>query len=453
MRPAIRPWPVALLLGCGAFLVLFDSLAVATALPSIGAEFGLRPGVLQWVISLHSLSIGAFLILGGRVCDLWGHRRVLVASLALSTVAALLAGLATNLPLLLAGRVLQGVGAAFALPAALSTAATVFVKEPWRSRVFSVIAFAAWSAGLAGATLGGLITARFGWRWVFLVTVPVGVVAIGAAQALLSRDVPRRGPAERLDVAGALLTVAGLVTLILGLEQLGQGAHTGRAVLIVCCGVALLAGLVVVERRVTHPLVKPRLLRSRRMVGSCVAFGTYCVGYSAVIVVVSLYLQDVRGFSAAAAGLALAPVLIGGIVSAALAPRVLRRYTSRVVVGTAIVACAAILTVIAVLSAGSVAALLPWLVLWGLFSGPVYVGLTRECIGDAAEEDRGTASALFESTSHVGGAIAVAGYLTLLGAGFGFRFTELVGVVVVAAGAVLTFLILPRHDSESGGRR
>jgi EmrB/QacA subfamily drug resistance transporter len=444
----VRLWPTALLLATASFLVLFDSLAVATALPSIGAEFGLRPGVLQWVVSLYSLSIGAFLVLGGRVCDLWGRRRVLVASLMLCTVAGLLAGLAPGLPLLLTGRVLQGVAAAFAIPAALSTAATVFADEPWRSRVFAVIAFAAWSAGLAGAMLGGWITVHFGWRWVFLVTVPVGAVAVGAAMMLLTRDASRRHGSGRLDIFGAFLVSGGLVTLLFGLDQLGKGGHLGRAVLIVCWGLTLLAVLLVVEHRVADPLVKPRLMRSRRMAGSCLAFGTYCAGYTAVIVVGSLYLQDVRGLSAAAAGFVLAPVLLGGIVSSTFAATILRRYSSRIVVTAALGLCAVSLAVIATRSAGSVGALVPWLVLWGICSGPIYVALTRECIGAAAESDRGTVSALFESMSHIGGGIAVAVYLTLLGAGLAYRSTELVGVLIVAVGAVFAFLILPRHDHD-----
>jgi predicted MFS family arabinose efflux permease len=436
---------VALLLGSAPFLVLFDSLAIATALPSIGADFGLRPGVLQWVVSLYSLSIGAFLVLGGRVCDLWGRRRVLVASLAVCAVAGLFAGLAPGLPLLLAGRVLQGVAAAFAIPAALSTAATVFREEPWKSRVFSVVAFAAWSAGLAGAMLGGLITVHLGWRWVFLVTVPVCAVTVAVTMALLPRDAARERASERLDVWGALLASAGLVMLILGLEQLGKGEQTGRAAFVVTWGVVLLAGLVLVERRAEHPLVKPRLLRSRRMVGSCLAFGAYCAGYTAVIVVGSLHVQDVHGLSAAAAGLLLSPVLLSGIVSSALSAVLLRRYGVRTVVVAALLLCSSALAMIAVSGGGEVTALLPWLVLWGIASGPIYVGLTRECIGDAAEDDRGTASALFESMSHVGGGIAVALYMTLLDAGFGYDFTELVGVLAVAAGAVLAFLVLPRR--------
>jgi predicted MFS family arabinose efflux permease len=214
-----------------------------------------------------------------------------------------------------------------------------------------------------------------------------------------------------------------------------------------CCGLALLAGLVVVERRVACPLVKPRLLRSRRMVAGCLAFGAYCAGYTAVIVVGSLSLQEVHGLSAAAAGLALSPVLVGGVASSALAGSVLRRFTSRVVVTAALLLCSVALTVIAVVGAGIVA-LLPWLVLWGLCSGPVYVRLTRECIGHVTEQDRGTASALFESMSHIGGGIASATYLTLLGAGLTYRSTELVGVAVVAVGAVITFFVLPREDSD-----
>jgi predicted MFS family arabinose efflux permease len=443
---SLRAWPVAVILGCASFLVLFDSLALATALPSIGADLDLGPGALQWVVSLYSLSIGALLILGGRVSDLWGRRRVLVASLALTAAAGLLAGLAPSLPLLLAGRVSQGVAAAFALPAALSLAGSLYPTEPWRSRVFAVMAFAAWSAGLAGAILGGLITVHLGWRWVFLVTVPVGVAAFAAALALLPSDPPGRDGSERLDVAGAVLATAGLVALLGGLSQLGEGAHAARAGLLLCLAVVLLGALVVVARRAAYPLVKPQLLRSRRIVGCCLAFGAYCAGYTAVIVVGSLYLQEVHGLSAARTGLVLSPVLVGGIASSALSTRLLRRYSSRTVAAGSIGVCALTLAMMAAVSGGSVMALVPWLVLWGVCSGPVYVRLFRECVTNTAEGDRGIASGLLESMSHIGGAIAVACYLTLLGAGVGYGATKLVGALVVAAGAVVALLLLPRAD-------
>ncbi|MEH1129627.1 MFS transporter [Micromonospora sp. CPCC 206061] len=444
----LRAWPLAVVLGCASFLVLFDSLALATALPSIGADLGLGPSALQWVVSLYSLSIGALLILGGRTSDLWGRRRVLVASLAVTTAAGLLAGLAPSLPLLLAGRVLQGVAAAFALPAALSIAGTAYPTEPWRSRVFAVMAFAAWSAGLAGAILGGIITVHLGWRWVFLVTVPVGAAAFAAALALLPADPPRRDRSERLDVAGAVLASAGLVALLGGLSQLGEGAHAGRAGLLLCLAAALLGALVVVERRAAYPLVKPHLLRSRRIVGGCLAFAAYCAGYTAVIVVGSLHLQEEHGLSAARTGMVLSPVLLGGIVSSALSTRLLRRFSSRTVVAASIALCALTLAMMAALSGGSVAALVPWLVLWGVCSGPVYVRLFRECVTNVAESDRGTASGLLESMSHIGGGIAVAAYLTLLGAGVGYGVTKLVGALVVVAGAAVALFLLPRSDGQ-----
>ena len=449
-RSGVRPWPTALLLASASFLVLFDSLAIATALPSIGADLDLRPAVLQWVVSLYSLSIGAVLVLAGRICVLWGRRRVLVAALALCAMGSLLAALAPGLLPLLAGRVLQGVAAGFAIPAAMATAATLFEAEPWKSRVFSVLAFAAWSAGLAGAMLGGLITVHLGWRWVFGIAAPFSAVAAALTLGVIPPDASRRGTGGRLDVAGALLASTGLVALILGFQRLGGGGPAAEAIPLACAGLVLLAGLVAVERRAAQPLVPPGLVRSRRMTGSGLAFGLYCAGYEAIIVVGSLYLQEVHRLSAAAAGLALSPVLVGAMVSSSFAPRLLRRYGTRAVVAAAIAACAVLLAVIAFASRGSVPALLPWLALWGVGSGPVYVGLSRECVADVAEDDRGTASALFESTSQVGGAISVAAYLTLIGGGFGYRSTELVGVALLAVGALFALLILPRDSGRAG---
>ncbi|MEV6603075.1 MFS transporter [Kutzneria sp. NPDC051319] len=435
-RTAVRPWPVALVLASASFLVLFDSQSVATALPSIGAEFRLGPDVLQWVVSLYSLSVGSLLLLGGRVSDLFGHRRALLAGLAVCAGSGLLAGCAPDMAVLLVGRGLQGAAAAFALPAALAAAASTFTREPWRTRVFSVLAFAAWSAGLAGAVLGGLVTVHLGWRWVFLVTVPVAVAAAGLVGWLLPTYVGGRGDRRPLDAWGGLLVAAGLAALILGLS---------RSAPFVAVGVVVLAAFVIVERRTADPLVPGRLLRSRQMVGGCLAFGAYCTGYSTVIVIVSLYVQDARHMSAVSAGLVLTPVLAGAAVSSSLTGRVLSRFTSRSVVAVALASAAALLAVIAVLSdRGGILGLVPWLALWGVASGPVYVRLTRECVGDAAEADRGTASAMFESMSHVGGAISVAVLMTMLGLGAGYPATEMVGAAVMALGAVITMVVLPR---------
>ncbi|MER5609790.1 MFS transporter [Micromonospora tulbaghiae] len=439
-------WPTALVLASAMFLVLFDSLAVATALPRIGAEFRLGPGRLQWVVTLYSLSIGGLLLLGGRLCDLWGRRRLIVVSLALATLGSALAGLATALLPLLLGRVLQGVGAALAIPATLASAATFFPDEPWRSRVFAVVAAAANTAGLAGAIVGGLITSHLGWRWVFLATVPVGLVAMVAARVLLPVSRPEPGGRQRLDLAGAVLATGMLLALIFGANRIAESGPDPVALGAVAASGVLLFLLVRVERRVADPLVRPALLRSRPLVAGCLAFAAHSAAYAVVVVVGSLYLQEVHGLSPAGAGLVLAPVLLGALVSAAPAGALIRRFGARRVVAVALALCAVTLALVAVSAGGPLILVTTILVAWGLSAGPIYVGLTRVCVGDAPPGDQGTASAVFESTTHVAGAISVAVFLTLLAAGVGYGVVQFVGAVAGGLGVLALLLIMPAGE-------
>jgi MFS family permease len=437
-----RQWLVASLLGTAQLCVLFDSLAIATALPTIGHDFDLEPAQLQWVVSLFSISIGAFMLFGGRCSDVIGARRTLTASLALSATGAIMAGCAPSVGVLLAGRVVQGSAAAAALPSSLSLAASLFPREPWKSRVYSVIATAAWLAAMAGAVLGGLITDTWGWRWVFLVTVPVALVGV-----LGTRLVPASSPAaggRRLDLPGAVLACAGLAALLIGVEQLGRGP-SAAGVLSVAASLVLLGGFVVVERRVSDPLLPFQLLRSRRLVGSCLAFGAYCAGYTGLVVVGSLFVQAVYGLSSAQTGLFFTPMLVVGTASAVLAPAVVRKFGARSVTATALGMCTVAMAGLALSRPHNLVALVPWLALWGLGSGPVFVGLTREVLGDAKSDRSGAIAALFESMSHVGGGLAASVYLTLLSAGVGFASVQTIAAIVVGAGAGVALWILPRR--------
>lgn len=447
-RRVAHGWPAALVLAGAMFLVLFDSLAVATALPVIGAELGLSTARLQWVVTLYSLSIGGFLVLGGRVCDLWGWRRLIVASLALTAAGLLLSGAATALAPLLLGRVIQGLGAAFAIPATLASAATLFPDEPWRSRVFAIVAAGANTAGVAGAVGGGLITSYLGWRWVFLVVAPVALLAAVAALLLLPADQLPSGRRERLDLVGAVLATGGLLAVIFGASRIGEVGPGPADISMVLLGVLLLGALVRRERRVQHPLIKPAVVRSPRLIASCLAFGAHSAAYAAVVVVGSLQLQDTYRLSAAEAGLVLAPVLVGALVSAALAGSLVRRFGSRRVVAVALLLGSVTLALVALSARGSLALLVVCLAAWGLTAGPIYVGLTRECVGDAAPEDRGMASALFESTTHIGGAISIAVYLTMISAGAAYATTQLVGAAVAGAAVFTTLLIMPTYRAD-----
>ncbi|MEV4539862.1 MFS transporter [Asanoa sp. NPDC049518] len=449
VRTTRHGWPAAFVLAGAMFLVLFDSLAVATALPAIGAEFGIGPARLQWVITLYSLTIGGFLVLGGRLCDLAGRRRLIVGSLVLTGVGLLSAGVAPSLVVLLTGRVLQGLGAAFAIPATLAAAGTLFPDEPWRSRVFAIVAAAANTAGMAGAVGGGLITSYLGWRWVFLV-VPVAAVAAVAALLALPADERPDGRRERLDLVGAVLVTGGLITLIYGASTIGEHGPRASAVVPTVVGLLMVTAFVGWERRVPWPLVKASVVRSRRLIGSCVAFAAHSAAYAAVVVIGSLQLQDIYGLSAAQAGLVMAPVLLGALASAALASSLVRRYGARRVVAWALLLGAAALAVVALRSGGPLGTLVVWLAVWGLTAGPIYVGLTRECVGDAAPEDRGMASALFESTTHVGGAVSIAVYLTMVGLGADYSTTQLLGAGVAGLAVVTTLAIMP---GRATGRR
>ncbi|MEV0901483.1 MFS transporter [Actinoplanes sp. NPDC049802] len=450
VTPVRRGWSTALVLAGAMFLVLFDSLAVATALPAIGDEFGLSPGRLQWVVTLYSLSIGGFLVLGGRVCDLWGRRRTMVASLALTAVGLLVAGVAPGAGPLLAGRVMQGVGAAFAIPAALASAGTLFPEEPWRSRVFSVVASAANTAGIAGAVGGGLITSLLGWRWLFLIVVPVAVIAVVVALRVLPPDAP--GETWRgLDVGGAVLVTGGLVAVIHGAGQVGERGPGAGALLPVLAGLAMLGALVRWERRAAAPLIKPSVVRSRRLTACCLAFAAHSAAYSAVVVVGSLALQERHGLSAAQAGLALAPMLVSALISAVPASALVRRYGTRAVAATALLVCSASLALAgSQADDGPVPVIIVCLAVWGLSGGPIYVALTRSAVVDAAPADRGVASALFESTSHVGGAISVAVFLSMIGAGAGYGGAQLLGAAVSVAGVLALLTIVPPGRSDRG---
>jgi adenylylsulfate kinase-like enzyme/predicted MFS family arabinose efflux permease len=436
------------------FLVLFDSLAVATALPTIAGQLHLSPSRLQWVVTLNSIAIGALLIVGGRLSDMLGRRRVLVASLGVLTAGSLLAGVAPGLPLLLAGRILQGIAGAFALPASLAMTGSLFPTEPWRSRAFSVWSIAAGAAGLIGAVCGGLLTAGFGWRWVFLVPLPLTVLALVATLVFLPGDAPSSARAK-LDLGGAFLVTAGLVCLIFGIGRIGQSGHAALAVAAPLVGASLLfAGFVSVERRLARrgapaPLVPLALLRERRLAAACLATAANSATYVAVLVVGSLDLQDVHGLSAAGTGLALTPSLLGTGLAGVAAAALVRRLGSRLVAGGALSLGGLSLALLAFGPTGSSLTLIAaWFFLRGVSGGLTYVALTRECIGGPAEADRSTRSGIFEATTHVAGAVAVAVYLSLVASHLGYGSAYLAGAVFAGAGALAAFVLLPRRVAE-----
>jgi predicted MFS family arabinose efflux permease len=234
-----------------------------------------------------------------------------------------------------------------------------------------------------------------------------------------------------------------LAALLIGVQQLGARTST-PGLLSLAVALVLLGSFVLVERRAADPLLPSGPLLSRRLVGCCLAFFAYCAGYTGLVVVGSVFAQTEYGLSAAQTGLFFTPMLVVGTASAVFAPAIVRKYGARSVTAAALTTCTVAMGGLAVSRPGNLVLLVPWLALWGIGSGPVFVGLTREVLGDADADRSGTTAATFESMSHVGGGLAASLYLTLLGAGLGFSALQLIAAAIVAAGAAVTLWILPQ---------
>ena len=328
---------VVLALACVAqFMVVLDVSIVTVALPSIGRDLHYSPGGLQWVVNAYVLTFAGFLLLGGRAADLFGRRRVYLFGIALFTAASLAGGIATDSAWLTAARAVQGVAGAFLSPATLTIIITTFSGDR-RARALGLWSAVAGAGGAAGSILGGVLTSALSWRWVLFVNIPIGVAAIAAALAWLAesrgsaRDgagAARAGARARLDVGGAITVTAGLGALIYAI--VGTQTHpwgSARTLSLLAAAAVLLAAFAVIELRLARsPLMPFGLLRSRSVSGANTVMFLIGAAFFSMWYFLSLYLQNVLGYSALRAGLAFLPmgitIIAGAQVSSRLLPRI-----------------------------------------------------------------------------------------------------------------------------------
>ncbi|WP_285732649.1 MFS transporter [Nocardiopsis sp. ATB16-24] len=456
-RPRKAGWPTAVVLGSAVFLALFDSTAVATALPAIGRELEITSANLAWVVNAYSLGLGCFVLVGGRIADLIGRRLTLAIGLGLLAAASVSAGTAPVFGVLLASRLVQGVAAALALPAALALTGQLFVEEPMRSRAFAINAVAGSAAGLLGAVAGGTITTLVGWRWIFLGVAAPAVLAVLAAVALIPRD---GGGSRRttLDLLGAALAAVGLAGVLYGLTAAGQEQPLRAWAPVVALGGAFLGLFLLRQVKTIDPLLNLSLLRSSRTLGGSLGIAAHSAAYTAVSVIGSMQMQLTAGATPAQAGLLLSPVLLIVIIASALIGPALRRFGTRLVAGAGLLFSGAALAVPASLcSSAPLWAYGLALATWAVFGGGInHVALTRETIGNAPPDQRGAISGVFETATHIGGALALAVYAGALATG-GFSVAYLWAIGFSVTGAILVLLLIPRpsahrHDTVSGDR-
>ncbi|QNE76346.1 MFS transporter [Streptomyces finlayi] len=458
-HPAVpRRWAVLALICAGQFMLVLDVTVVNVALPGMAADLHLGRTTLTWVVTAYTLCFGGLMLLGGRLADALGARRVLVAGLAVFTAASLATGLADSAALLIGGRIAQGVGAALLSPAALSLVTTTFHGEE-RNKALGVWAMIGGTGSAIGVLLGGALTAGPGWQWVFYVNVPVGLALLVAVPLL----VPARAPQPaRLDVPGALLVTAGTGALIYGLVEAGDSGWGSAATLLPLAGaVVLYVGFAGVERVAKAPLMDLRMFTRRPVLAGAFLMLIATALLIAFFFLGSVYLQHGRGFGPMRTGLVFLPVALAVGVGAHLGSRLVGRIGSRTTAVGGMVTAAAGCVPLTWLSADSsvYGGLLPGLVVASFGLGAVFVTATTTALAMVDHREAGLASGVVNTFHEVGGSIGVAVVSTVAAAGiaggsaaigaFGDAFT----VCAVAAGvsAVVALALVPQGKPQLSG--
>src|SRR5882672_2206519 len=319
-----RKWLALALLSAVQFMVVLDIAVVNVALPSIKLDLGFSQQNLQWVISAYALVFGGFLLLGGRAADLLGRRRIFLVGLVVFTLASLFAGLAWSETSLIAARAVQGLGAAVITPAALSILSTTFVEGRERNIALGVWGAVGGFGAAAGVLLGGVLTSALSWSWIFFVNVPVGVAAFVLAPFLLKES--RDALVKRFDVPGAVLVTSGLSLLVYAITQAGQhGWLAASTVSVFAIALVLLAGFVAWETRHPEPLMRFGILRTKTISGANVAGFIMGTALFAMFLMLTLYMQQVLGYSPMKTGVAYLAVAGTAILWSAVAAQLVTR--------------------------------------------------------------------------------------------------------------------------------
>jgi EmrB/QacA subfamily drug resistance transporter len=405
-----RKWTALALLASTQFVIVLDSAIVNVALPSIGKDLRFSQDDLPWVVNAYVLTFGGFLLLGGRLADLLGRRRLFMSGLALFTLASLLGGLASSEGQLIAARALQGLGGALVAPAALSTVTTMFVEGAERNKALGVWGAVSGSGGAAGVLLGGVLTEYLGWEWVLWVNVPIGIVAALLAPRLLVES-RRESGARTFDVFGAVTVTAGLSLLVFALVDANRsGWGSSQTLGLLLLSFALIGTFVLVEQRSSAPLVPFRIFRLRTLTGANVTGLLVGASLFSMFFFISLYMQQVLGYDALKAGVSYLPLALAIIVSAGVASQLVTKLGFKPVLVTGLVLIALGLVWLAQVPVRGdyVFDLLGPMLLAATGLGFAFVPVTIAAVSGVSSDDSGLASGLINTSQQVGGALGLA---------------------------------------------
>jgi EmrB/QacA subfamily drug resistance transporter len=406
---ADRKWLALALLCAVQFMVVLDIAIVNVALPSIQVDLGFSQENLQWVISAYALMFGGFLLLGGRAADLLGRRRVFIAGTIIFGVASLLAGFAWSEGALIGARALQGLGAAIITPAGLSILTTTFAEGKERNTALGAWGGVGAFGAVAGVLLGGVLTDALSWEWIFFVNVPVAALALVLAPVLLreSRDLTARS----FDAPGAVLVTGGLVALVFGITQAHDYGWLSAETIGIFVGSAVLLGAFLVwEARAAEPLMPFSIFRLRTLTGANVAGFILGTAVFAMFLMLTLYMQQVLGYSAMKTGIAYLAVAGTAIIWSGVAAQLVNKVGVKPVLATGMASLTAGLIYFTQVSVGGsyVADLLPGFLLIAVGLGFSFVPISIAALAGVRPSEAGLASGLINTSQQIGGALGVA---------------------------------------------
>jgi EmrB/QacA subfamily drug resistance transporter len=460
-----RKWLALALLSAVQFMVVLDIAIVNVALPSIQVDLGFSQENLQWVISAYALVFGGFLLLGGRAADLLGRRRIFLVGLVVFTLASLLAGLAWSEASLISARVLQGLGAAVITPAALSILSTTFVEGRERNIALGVWGAVGGFGAAAGVLMGGILTDALSWEWIFFVNVPVGAIALALTPVLLRES--RDASVKSFDVLGAVSVTAGLSSAVYAITQAGtEGWLAPRTLAFFAVAVVLLTFFLVWEQRHSEPLMRLGILRIKTVSGANVAGFILGTATFSLFLMLTLYMQQVLGYSPMKTGVAYLAVAGTAIFTSAIAAQLVNRIGVKPVLIVGMTSLTAGLLYFTQVSVGGsyVGDLLPGFLLIALGLGFSFVPISIAALAGVHASEAGLASGLINTSQQIGGALGIAALSTIAtsrtedsiaggasqasAAVTGFHGAFVAGVIIAAIGVVAAVTLIRRDELE-----
>jgi EmrB/QacA subfamily drug resistance transporter len=460
-----RKWWALALLSVVQFMVVLDIAIVNVALPSIQVDLGFSQENLQWVISAYALVFGGFLLLGGRAADLLGRRRIFLAGLVVFTLASLFAGLAWSEASLIAARAFQGLGAAVITPAALSILSTTFSEGRERNIALGVWGAVGGFGAAAGVLMGGILTDALSWEWIFFVNVPVGVAAFVLAPFLLKES--RDASVKSFDALGAVLVTAGLSSLVYAITQAGQdGWFAGKTVGFFTAALVLLVGFIGWELRHPEPLMRLGILRIKTVSGANVSGFILGTATFSLFLMLTLYMQQVLGYSPMKTGVAYLAVAGTAIFTSAIAAQLVTRIGVKPALLIGMVSLTAGLVYFTQVSVGGsyLGDLLPGFLLIAVGLGFSFVPISIAALAGVEAAEAGLASGLINTSQQIGGALGIAALSTIatsrtddaLAGGAtqasalvsGFHGAFLAGVIIAGVGIAAALTLIRKDELE-----